>query len=333
MKILRICFTIFLCLSGTLAAQKIPNPRTGPAYFSISGPAAPDDFGDDRHRQTLVFVAPQNCQDPIYIHVYHPWLDAELDDIYGTTDTRIEFSVYGYPGAVSTYDSCDARRKHTTDFGRLLDRQSFGKKRPTDGEWFTFGPYYKSEADPRTAFGDAFGFKMVIQAKKGNDLNLYRFKLSRDPDPQVDQPIVGGNSYTYEMIFRLPSAQKQDFVSIYPWVGTAAKVVARNFDFDYAQRGKITIEGYRLKPRSIQPSGNGEWIHSVVPLTDNGPKTLLHLRIYPESIRESNDMIIRCEFRDNYDCPIVCGPVGIFPPYKYAPPARSRRQLPPRTSK
>jgi len=98
-------------------------------------------------------------------------------------------------------------------------------------------------------------FKIICDGISGDDGNLYKYFLSRDPNNDV--PIEGANAFTYSYTFRMWNDIKS-VSHIYPYIDTGiVYVLERNFDWD--DDGEILVVSRVRRGYKVKVSGQNNW--------------------------------------------------------------------------
>jgi hypothetical protein len=225
-----LCFLILGLQSATVYSQPVPGKDENIPFLVTFGKQGETSWGDDDFYQVFFFTIPRDYTQQFYIRVFDPDCGGEHDEIQGEFNTRTLFSVYGGKG-VDPDKNEDSRGLYNGlnyKGGNLLASRVFGGEAKYDNKWFTFGPFNPTAGDFNPKWG--FIFKVVCEGLSGDDGNLYRYFLSRDPENNL--PIEAANAFTYEYSFRMWN----DFRSvahIYPYIDTGVIFTQqRNFDWD-----------------------------------------------------------------------------------------------------
>ncbi|RZK36429.1 MAG: hypothetical protein EOO57_07200 [Hymenobacter sp.] len=308
------CLALLLKTAVPAAAQAVPNPVEKIESLVTFGPQAPKAWGDDDFAQTFFFLVPATRREPLYIRVFDPDCGGQLDARIGEFNTRTEFSLYGGPGTHSGPGAASPAAAATPP-GRLLRQQAFGTDPATDGQYYNFGPLNPLEGELVEQF-KGYVYKVVVRGLSGNDGNLYRFFLSSSPNLNV--PIAGGNAFTYKYSFRIPAGPPSGrpvTVHLYPFADeNVVSIKQSNFDLDNS--AKITVFSVAKNGHDAAVSGDGQWVSSVLPITQQEHGLSLDLRLVSKS-KEFNDATFYVT--DQYDkaLPFFAVPLGGPPKYKY----------------
>ncbi len=298
---------------GTLPvrAQAVPSPIENITHLVTFGAQAQASWGDDDHCQVMFFLVPKTTVVPVYIRVFDPECGGVLDEKRGEWDTRTEFTVYGGTGAHSAVDARATTPQGDFRAGNLLMQETYDADADTDNQWVTFGPFDPQQGELVPEFG-GFVFKMVVQGQRGDDGNLYSFFLSRSLE--ANEPIEGGNGFTYEYAFRLPS-QPGAKIHLYPFISqNVISIKQSNFDAD--ADGQLRLYSVARNGQPGVLSGDNAWSASEH-LIDPREKGLSIDMAYTKKSASPNDVVFFVT--DQYDkaLPFFAVPLGGKPRYQY----------------
>ncbi len=301
-----------LFASGARAlAQAVPSPGEGIPYLVTFGAQGEPSWGDDDHVQTMFFLVPKTTTHPIYIRVFDPECSGALDEKKSAWNTSTEFTVYGGTGAYSTTDARAVSPKGEYKAGNLLMQESYSAEPKTDQQWVTFGPFDPKQGELVPEFG-GYVFKMLVEGKTGDDGNLYSFFLSRALDSNI--AVEGGNGFTYEYTFRLPS-QAGAQIHLYPFIdNNVVSIKQSNFDAD--ADGQLKLFSVARNGQAAVLSGDNTWRDSQH-IIDPREKGLSLDMAYTKKGASPNDVVFFVT--DQYDkaLPFFAIPIGGKPKYKY----------------
>ncbi|MCX6330385.1 MAG: hypothetical protein NTZ85_12850, partial [Bacteroidia bacterium] len=213
-----------------LSGQAVPGKDENIPFLVTFGKNGETSWGDDDFYGIFFFTIPKEYTQQFYIRVFDPDCGGEHDEIQGDFNTKTLFSVYGGKGVDpdKNEDSKGLLNGLNYKGGTLLASKVFGGEAKYDNKWYTFGPFNPTAGDFNPKWG--YIFKVVCEGISGDDGNLYRYFMSRDPGNNL--PIEGANAFTYEYTFRMWN----DFRSvshIYPYIDTGVIFIKqRNFDWD-----------------------------------------------------------------------------------------------------
>ena len=138
--------------------------------------------------------------------------------------------------------------------GNLLASKVFGTEARYDNKYYTFGPFNPTEGDFNEKW-NSYIFKIVCEGISGDDGNLYRYFLSRDPNNNL--PIEGANAFTYEYTFRMWNDFKS-VAHIYPYIDTGI-VSIKQSNFDWDNDGKILVVSRYKQGIAVPISNEDNW--------------------------------------------------------------------------
>ncbi len=120
--------------------------------------------------------------------MFDPDCGGKNDEINGDYNTNTMFSIYGGKGVDpdQNQESKGSGSGMNYKGGTQLVTKVFGNEKLYDNKYYTFGPFVPSSGDFNKKY-NAWLFKVVIEGISGDDGNLYRFFMSRDP--RIDVPI------------------------------------------------------------------------------------------------------------------------------------------------
>ncbi|MFA5370092.1 MAG: PKD domain-containing protein [Candidatus Omnitrophota bacterium] len=228
MSICLVCFCVVQAY-----AKDIPWHHSKAKYFYVFGPDGDPLLGADDNELTLYIDVPSDEKSDVVIEVFDPDTGSHHDfrtDPSNEWDTVTEFSVFG---------------------NDLIDKKEFGS-RGYDKAYYKFGPY---SADKGRAVSNAYRFKVVAKAIKGNDANLFRFRVSPD----------SARSYSDNITIRLLPDQG-DRMYFYPEISSGTKyIIIENYDLDANGgtseifAGHDMLFGESRTRHAVGDSASGEW--------------------------------------------------------------------------
>jgi hypothetical protein len=301
-------------------AQAVPNPGENIAYLVTFGAQADKSWGDDDFTQTMFFLVPKARRQPLYIRVFDPDCGGKHDEAKFGWNTQTEFSLYGGAGAHSNADARAVEPRAGLRAGTLLKTVSFGQDARYDNQWYTFGPLNPLEGELVPDF-DGYVFKVVVQGKKGDDGNLYRFFLSSSPSQNL--AVEGGNAFTYEYAFRL-TPERGAVTHLYPFINERV-ISIKQSNFDADDDISMKIFSVAKNGHDATASGDNRWASSTHAISEKEHGLSVDLRISSRS-RASNDLVFYVT--DQYDTalPFFAIPLGGPPKYRYDVDVKIRRR-------
>lgn len=299
--------------ASTGYSQPVPGKDENIPFLVTFGKQGETSWGDDDFYQVFFFTIPKDFTQQFYIRIFDPDCGGEHDEIQGDFNTRTLFSVYGGKG-VDPERNEDSRGLYNGlnyKGGNLLASRVFGGEARYDNKWFTFGPFNPTAGDFNPNWG--FIFKIVCEGVNGDDGNLYRYFLSRDPENNL--PIEGANAFTYEYTFRMWN----DFNSeahIYPYIDTGVIFVQqRNFDWD--NDGTILVASRYKQGIQVPISNENDWKDSKIPIEPQEIGASLDFQFHKRKgeLVKNNNVVIITENQRGEALPFVASPIGGVPVY------------------
>ena len=196
-------FLVILESAGFFAqGQSVPGKDENIPFLVTFGKQGKTSWGDDDFNEIFFFTIPKDYKQPFYIRIFDPDCGGEHDEIQGDFNSKTLFSVYGGKGVdpEKNEESKGLNNGQNYKKGNLLASKVFGSEAKFDNKYFTLGPFNPSDGDFNERW-NSYIFKIVCEGVSGDDGNLYRYFLSRDPENNT--AIEGANAYTYEYTFRM----------------------------------------------------------------------------------------------------------------------------------
>jgi len=212
-KITGLLLVLFVIV-GNIGSQPVPAGDENIPYLMTFGPKAETSWGDDDYSQTFFFMIPENYKGAVYIRVYDPEIGGDVDELNGTWDTQMVYSVYGGKGAYSDPDARETDPKGNYKSGNLLATKTFAFNAKYEKNWYSFGPFNPTDGEYDKQFA-SYIFKVICDGITGDDGNLYRYYLSTSSTE--NKPIEGANAFAFEYSFRMHDNPKE-VSHIYPYV-------------------------------------------------------------------------------------------------------------------
>lgn len=308
---LKVLLTVILFLvSIVLSAQRIPNEAENIDYLMTFGSQALSAKGDDDHVQVLFITIPAIHKEAVYVRVYDPDTAGEHDEIKGSANTKIKFSIYGGVGAFTNKDAQKVDPVGNYKSGNLLVSKVFAQEKNFDSNWYAFGPLNPVEGED-IPFLKGRVYKIIVEGLSGDDGNAYRFFISTEPNRNVN--INGGNSFAFEYTFKLPHSKGVSH--LYPFIDKeVVSITQHNFDFD--NEGDIVIYSIAKNRHSAAKSGDDLWEKSTHQITEAEKNTTVDCQVLKNSVSENTMSVY---FLNQYDEPVpfFSVPIGGAPKFKY----------------
>jgi len=324
MKLKKTIYIIILTLSlsGLLQfyevyGQEVPGRDENITFLVTFGKEGETSWGDDDFYQVFFFAIPQDYNQQFYIRVFDPDTGGEHDEIQGEFNTRSLFSVYGGQGVDpdKNEESKGLNNRPGYKGGNLLASRVFGGEPRYDNKYFTFGPFNPTAGDFNTKW-NSYIFKIVCEGVSGDDGNLYRYFLSRDPDNNI--PIEGANAFTYEYTFRMWNDFKS-VAHIYPYVDTGVIYIRmRNFDWD--NDGHILVVSRYKQGIDAPISGEDDWAEFRIPIEEPEVGSSLDFQFHKRQgeLVKNNNVVVTLENQRGDALQFFSSPIGGVPVYQAA---------------
>ena len=294
-----------------IQGQPVPSPEENIPYLVTFGKKAKTTWGDNDFSQIWFFVVPETYKGMVYIRVFDPDVGGMHDELNGSWDTRMTYSVYGGKDAFSHPDMLEINPKKNFKTGNLLISRSFGVDPRYDNNWFSFGPFdpAQGELDPKYK---GYIFKIVCEGVDGDDGNMYRYFLSTSATANI--PIEGGDAFAYEYTFRLHDNAKE-ISHVYPYVDEeTTKIITENFDWD--DDGKIRVVSEVRREQLCEVSGDDVWARTEFVVMDGEKGKSLDFQFIKKGIK-NNNVVITIRNQRGELMKLHPSPIGGVPKYKY----------------
>jgi hypothetical protein len=314
-KILLAGFFLSGLASLGLKAQPVPGLDENIPFLVTFGKNGDTSWGDDDFSQTWFFAIPEDYKGKFYIRVFDPDTGGENDEGKGDWDTKMLYSIYGGKGV----DPENPRNEDskgitpTGDYksGTLLASKIFGNEKQYDNKYYTFGPFNASEGDYNKRWG--YIFKIICDGISGDDGNLYRYFLSREPNSDV--PVEGANAFTYRYTFRMWN-NIESVSHIYPFIDTGI-VYVKESNFDWDNDGKILVVSRVRRGSEVPISGQNEWVSTKILIEPGeiGSSLDFQFHKFQGELIKNNNVVIRLENQRGDNMPFFSAPIGGVPVY------------------
>jgi hypothetical protein len=313
-KILVISLLLWLPAIITTFGQAVPGKDENIPFLVTFGKDGKTSWGDDDFFQIFFFTIPNEFKQQFYIRVFDPDCGGENDEIQGVFNSKTMFSVYGGKGVdpEKNEDSKGLKKGVSYKTGNLLASKVFGSEPTYDNKYYTFGPLNPAEGDFNERWG--YVFKIVCEGISGDDGNLYRYFLSRDPNNNV--PVEGANAFTYEYTFRLWN----DFKSvshIYPFVDTGI-VSIKQSNFDWDEDGTIMVVSRYKQGIRVPISNEDDWTRSNIPIEPAEENSSLDFQFHKKqgTLVRNNNVVVTLENQRGDALKFFSSPIGGVPVYQ-----------------
>jgi hypothetical protein len=295
-----------------LFSQPVPAEDENIPYLVTFGADADVSWGDDDFCQIFFFVVPSAYTNPLYLRIFDPDTGGKLDEMKGSFNTIVRFSVFGGNGAWSEEDARKDNPEGNFNSGNILASNTFGQEDRYDDSWFTFGPFIQQEGEFTEKLG-GYVFKMITQGIQGDDGNLYRFFMSTSA--HSNEPVEGGNIFTYEYTFRLAD-DPGNVSQIYPFLDDqVTSVKIQNYDWD--NDGSIRLVSVAKRGERCLISGEREWKENTFLIEDIEKNTSMELQFIkdPDKRIRNNNVVVIVQNQYGESLPFFVIPIGGRPVY------------------
>ncbi len=301
-------YIIFLIMCAQpCVGQLFPGKGDNIDYLVTSGKDAGLKIGDDDHQQTIFFLVPTRNDAPVYVRIFDPGFNQQVDEINGTMNSETSYQLYGGAGCLSDSASRSVRsnQKHS---GVFIDEKTFGSDPTWTKKWYSFGPINPKKGEFNPIFG-GYVFKLVIDGIEGDDVNLYKVALSTSPETNI--PLPGGNLFTYEYSFRLKS-KGGSLAHVYPYMDQDI-VSIKQFNFDSDNDVQLSFYSVVKKGDKAPASANGVWANSMHQIRKEEKKKCLDLQLKKRASWH-NDMVMYILNQYGEAVPFFAAPIGDIRP-------------------
>jgi hypothetical protein len=295
--------------------QPVPSSDENIPFLVTFGKTGQTSWGDDDFYSIWFISIPREYTQQFYIRIFDPDTGGENDEIQGEFNTRCLFSVYGGRGVDPdrNEDSKGLLEGLNYKGGNLLASRVFGSEPRYDNKYFTFGPFNPTAGDFSTKW-NSYIFKIICEGVSGDDGNLYRYFLSRDPENNL--PVEGGNAFTYEYTFRMWNDFKS-VAHIYPYVDTGI-VYIRQRNFDWDNDGHILVASRYKQGISVPISNEDDWQESRIAIEPMEIGSSLDFQFHKRQgeLVKNNNVVVTLESQRGDALPFFSSPIGGVPVYQ-----------------
>jgi hypothetical protein len=308
--ILFILITTYIC--SNLLAQSVPSTDEKFPFLCTFSKNSAKDWGDDDFTQVFFFVIPINVKTPFYIRIFDADVGGENDEVHGSFDSKTKFTVYGGDGAHSNPDAKKTDPIGNYESGIQLVSKTLGVNPKYDNKWLSLGPFNPIEGELQTDYG-GYIFKIIIKGISGDDGNMYKMFLSSSQTE--NNPVQGGNSFSYEYSLRLP--EKVGSIShLYPFINPNV-VSIKIYIFDYDNEGIIRLVSVATKNIGAKSSGNNEWRELIHKVKDEEHNTSIDIQFIKQKQVHNNNVVVYITNQYGEMMPFYSAPIGGVPKFKY----------------
>jgi hypothetical protein len=295
-------------------AQAVPGKDENIPFLVTFGKYGKTSWGDNDFREIFFFSILKEFNKPFYIRVFDPECGGANDEIQGEFDSKFLYSVYGGKGVdPDKYEESRGLDKASdVKKGNLLASKVFGSEPRWDNKYYTFGPFNPSEGDYNERW-NSYIFKVVCEGISGDDGNLYRYFLSKDPNANV--PVEGANAFTYKYTFRMWNDFKS-VAHIYPFVDTGV-VFIKQSNFDWDKDGKILVVSKYKQGIEVPVSNEDDWASSNIPIEPAEIKSSLDFQFHKrqDELIKNNNVVITLKNQRGDALKFYSSPIGGVPVY------------------
>jgi hypothetical protein len=319
-------FLLGLANISLLPAQAVPGKDENIPFLVTFGKYGKTSWGDNDFFQIFFFSVLKDYTKPFYIRVFDPDCGGENDEIQGVFNSKYMFSVYGGKGVDPDKNEDSKGLDKGTNFktGNMLASKVFGSEARYDNKYYTFGPFNPSEGDYNERW-NSYIFKIICEGISGDDGNLYRYFLSRDPDNNL--PVEGANAFTYAYTFRMWNDFKS-VAHIYPYVDTGI-VFIKQSNFDWDNDGKILVVSRYKQGIEVPISNEDAWATSNIPIEPPEVNSSLDFQFHKRQgdLVKNNNVVVTLKNQRGDALKFYSSPIGGVPVYI---PKTNITKLPPK---
>jgi hypothetical protein len=313
-KLILLIFLLGSCYSSSLEAQAVPGKDENISYLVTFGKLGKTSWGDNDFKQIFFISILKDFTQPFYIRVFDPDCGGANDEIQGEYDSKFLYSVYGGKGVdPDKYEESRGLEKNANyKKGNLLASKIFGSEPKWDNKFYTFGPFNPSEGDYNERW-NSYIFKIVCEGISGDDGNLYRYFISKDPNANV--PVEGSNAFTYKYTFRMWNDYKS-VAHIYPFVDTGI-VFIKQSNFDWDNDGKILVVSRYKQGIEVPVSNEDEWASSNIPIEPAEINSSLDFQFHKrqDELVKNNNVVMTLKNQRGDAVKFYSSPIGGVPVY------------------
>lgn len=313
-RILTITFFLGIPFCLRLSGQAVPGKDENIPFLVTFGKEGKTSWGDDDFYQIFFFSVLKDFKQQFYIRVFDPDCGGENDEIQGEFNSKTMFSVYGGKGVdpEKNEESKGLLRGENFKAGNLLASKVFGTEAKFDNKYYTFGPFNPTEGDLNVKW-NSYIFKIVCEGIVGDDGNLYRYFLSRDPNSNI--PIEGANAFTYKYHIRMWNDFKS-IAHIYPFVDTGI-VYIKQSNFDWDNDGKIMVVSKYKQGIIVPISNEDDWATSNIPIEPAEVNSSLDFQFHKRQgvLVKNNNVVLTLKNQRGDAIQFFSSPIGGVPVY------------------
>jgi hypothetical protein len=306
-----VALAMLMSTAFNVQGQAVPSEEENIPFLMTFGNKADTSWGDDDYSQTFFFVVPESYKGMVFIRVFDPDIGGKNDELNGTFDTKMQYSVYGGKEAFTHPDAQGTDPTGNYKSGTLLTTRTFGVDPKYDNNWYTFGPFNPTAGEHYPQYG-GYIFKVICDGITGDDGNMYRYFMSTSATANI--PIEGGNAFSYEYSFRMHDNAKE-VSHIYPYVDPeCTKIRQENFDWD--DDGVIRVTSEVRREQFCNVSGDNVWAKSEFAIIEGEKGKSLDFQFIKKGIK-NNNVVINVRNQRGDLLKFYSSPIGGVPKYKY----------------
>jgi hypothetical protein len=306
-------FALLILSNIQVFSQPVPAGDENIPYLMTFGPQGETSWGDDDFSQTFFFMIPENYKGAVYIRVFDPDIGGTIDELNGTFDTQMVYSIYGGKGAYSDPDAQETDPKGNYKSGNLLATKTFGVNSRYDNNWYTFGPFNPTDGEYDTKF-KSFIFKIICDGSTGDDGNMYRYFLSTSANE--NRAIEGANAFAYEYSFRMYD-NPNEVSHIYPYVDDET-ISVRISNFDWDNDGYIRVISVAKAGQLVKVSNEDNWMEDQFKILPEEKNTSLDLQFIKRKSPpvKNNNVVVNVRNQRGQLLKFYTIPIGGVPKFK-----------------
>jgi len=313
-RVLIIVLVLGWMITEKSSGQAVPGKDENIPFLVTFGKEGKTSWGDDDFNSVFFFSILKDYKQQFYIKVFDPDCGGQNDEIQGVFNTKTLFSIYGGKGVdpEKNEESRGLNNKLNYKKGNLLASKVFGSEARYDDKYYTFGPFNPTEGDYNERW-NSYIFKIVCEGVTGDDGNLYRYFLSRDPVNNLE--IEGANAFTYEYTFRMWNDFKS-VAHIYPLIDTGI-IFIKQSNFDWDNDGKILVVSRYKQGIEVPISVEDDWASSKIPIEPAEVNSSLDFQFHKRQgdLVKNNNVVITLENQRGDALKFYSSPIGGVPVY------------------
>lgn len=312
MKTVKKYFLLTAILWSTLEVYSQPVPATEEniPYLVTFGGKAESSWGDDDHTQIFFFAIPDTYTKSFFIRVYDPEASGKVDELKGSADSKMRYTVYGGKNCISNKDARSTDTTGNYDSGTQLATKTFSTETTYDEKWYSFGPFNPTSGELKTEYG-GYIVKIIVKGISGDDGNLYRFYLSESTSENI--ALEGANAFTFEYSFRLNNEAKE-VTHLYPYIDDKT-ISVKQSNFDYDNDGELKFVSKKRIAVHLKKSPDDKWISSEHDILEEEKNSTIDVQIHKNKTTptKNNNMVFNITNQYGESLPFYTIPIGGVP--------------------